>query len=856
MDRTDLKTLIVRAQAGNLKAYGELVRRFQNMAYGYAYSILGDFHLAEDVAQEAFTEAYQKLADLQTPRAFSGWFRRIVFKYCDRLRRGKTLEMVSLDAALDMASKTPGPDELTERREVRTQVIDMIRSLPEKEREVTTLYYMNELSQKEVAAFLEVPVTTVKNRLYASRARLKQRMLNMVNESLNAFPLPERFADVIVQMQFVRQHITPLAGRMGALSDALLLDKNAELRRRLAGGEDRESIKAEAFALVREASRRALNSGQYDVQLVAALILDEGWVAEIASGEGKSLACYPALYMAVLSGKHVHVVTENDYLARRDAATAGKVFSLLGVTVGAVSGGAEDKMDPEARHAAYRCDVTYGAWAAFGYDCLRDRLREPGTAPVQGRLDVAIIDEIDRLLIDQGRTPLVISEPASVDPESYRAADRIARDLIARNEAAGADPLYEMDPKSKWTLLFTQKGIETCRQLTGNGDRDLHTPILQALRAHLLYQKDREYVLQNDRVVILDAQTGRPSPGRAWSEGLHQAMEVKEGVALTPETRTTARILAQDYFRQYEKRAGMGGTARTQMAEFRKRFGLEVATVPTRRPCNRIDHEDRVYPTAGMRNAAVAEEVAHYSGELGRPVLLGTPTIDLSETLSQLLTEAGIDHQVLNARTENAVREAEIVAEAGTPGRVTIATEMAGRGTDIRLGNGTVNPTCRMPSVEDLEKMGVQPDALFPSGSVKCCIGCTEYDAATNCARCYKSKLDSAFPNRGRTACRLEPPCGLHVIGARRHPMRRIDDQLTARAGRQGEPGSSRFFLSRDEPLLMLANLELKPEEDALLETESVVENGRISSAIARVQAEAEKKDFGIRQKLDGTKGQ
>ena len=838
----DLKKSVARAQAGDLSAYGWLVRRFQNMAYGYAYAILEDFHLAEDAAQEAFLDAYRKLSDLETPQAFGGWLRRIVFKHCDRLTRRKQVETVPLEMASGLASKEPGADVMFEQQEIRARVAAMVESLPEKERMVTTLFYMNDCSLKEVAAFLEVPVSTVKNRLHASRKRLKERIMDMVGESLNAFPLPERFADVVVQMQFVMGQINPLGSRMRALSDGRLPDKSIELQRRLANGENRDTVKAEAFALVREASGRALGCAHYDVQLVAGLILDGGWVAEVASGEGKSLACYPPAYMAVLEGKRVHVVTANPYLARRDAAMAAQVFSLLGVTVGTAVESTEEE-EPEARRGAYRCDLAYGSGTAFGFDCLRDSIREPGTPPLQGALDFAIINEVDSLLIDEGRTPLMISRHAPLDTERYLAIDRVARGLIERGGSLDASPFYRVDPAHRWQVEFTETGIEALGELAEEGQIG-EDNVAQALRAHLLYQKDREYMVRDGRVVILDSQTGRLLPDRRWSDGLHQAIEVKEGVEVTPEIRTEASMRVQDYYRRYRKLAGMTGTATAQAEEFRTRYGMAVGVVPTRQPLNRVDHEDRVYAGAADRDEAVVEEVLHYGLELGRPVLVGVTSLEDSERLSKLFSERNIMHRMLSARCENAVREAEVIASAGRRGAVTIATEMAGRGADIRLGEGTVCAACRVPE-------GMGEDSRFPPGSVKCCIACTEYDASTGCAHCFKPTADPTFPKRGRTACREEVPCGLHVVGVGRHELRRMDDQLKARAGRQGEPGSSRFFLCREDELLRIAAAELRAKDKQILMREEVVEDRRISEAIARVQAKTEAKHSEIRRKLD-----
>jgi len=857
-----LHSLVTRARGGDLEAYGQIVRRFQDMAYGFAYSFLGDFHLAQDAAQEAFIEAYRDLAKLREPAAFPGWFRRVVFKHCDRLTRRKRVATVPLEAAAAVASGESGPAEAAEKREMKDRVLAAIRALPEHQRMVTTLFYIDGYSQKDIAEFLDVPVTTVKKRLAHSRARLKERMMTMADETLKSFPLPERFADVVVQMNFVTERANPLAEAMRALSDEQMLAKSAELRRRLAGGQGRDSIKAEAFALVREATRRAWNQRHYDVQLVAAMILDQGWIAEEATGEGKTITCYPAAYMAVLEGMHVHVVTVNSYLATRDAELARAVFSRLGVTVGHLSAGDE----AHARRRAYQCDITYGTNCEFGFDLLRDRLRPPEHAPVQGPLDFAIIDEADSLLIDEARTPLIIPRRADGDPDRYREADAVARDLIRRS--ASEAKLYEVDPDHKYSINLTKEGLAAAEAIAGVGsfgeeaNADWPKRIEQALRAHLLYKKDREYVVQDGRVVIVDESTGRQMRTRQWSEGLHQAVECKEGVEITSETEVLAAITFKDYFSRYKKLAGMTGTARPQAYHFRERYGLDVAVVPTRRPSNRVDRPDRVYADADAKHAAIVEEVRHYSQDLGRPVPAGTRTIEQSERLSNLLSRHGIKHQILNARPENAAREAEIIAAAGwqwplkegsrqMAGAVTIATNMAGRGTDITLGPGVVCPKCQVPSAQTLATLGVEAEDLFPPESTKCCIHCPEYDETGRCAHCFKRKIDTEFPRRGRTACRAEPPCGLHVVGAERHDSRRIDDQLRARAGAQGQPGSSRFFLSLDDELMTTAPETLRERCRLALQGAAVIEDPAISAAIEGVQKQAERRTFEISLRCD-----
>lgn len=858
-----LRSLVTRAQAGDVDAYGEIVRRLQDMAYGFGYAFLGDFHLAQDAAQEAFIEAYQSLTKLREPAAFPGWLRRIVHKHCDRLTRRKRVPTAPLEAAGSVASGKPGPADLAGKREMRDRVLAAIRALPDKQRMATTLFYINGYSQKDIAEFLDVPVTTVRKRLARSRSRLREGMMKMIDDTLKSFPLPERFADVLVQMHFVTERINPLAERMRCLTDDQMLTKSSELRRRLADGQDRDLVKAEAFALVREATRRALSQAHYDVQLVAGMILDEGWIVEQATGEGKTITCYPAAYMAVLEGMHVHVMTVNEFLANRDAELARNVFARLGVAVGCAARdplrSGEDWAD--ARRSQYQCDITYGHSSEFVFDHLRDTLRGEGRERIQGPRDFATIDEADTVLIDEARTPLIISQGLPPDAERSRKADAIARKLIEVHTSER--PLYAVDADHPYSLDLTSEGLAVAERITGESVNDrepgeaLSHQIVQALRAHLLYRKGREYVVRDGRVVMIDEATGRLAPGRQWSEGLHQAVETKEGLQLSPERKVLAAITYRQYFRQYRKLGGMTGTAKPQAEMFRELYGVDVAAIPTRRPVNRVDYEDRIFADADAKYAAIVDEVRHYGHDLGRPVLVGTMRIEQSEAIAKRLEKAGIDHQVLNARPERAVREAEIIASAGQrqpvggggkrmAGGVTVATNIAGRGTDIILGPGVVYGNCHVPSAKTLAKLAVEPDHIFPPESVKCCIYCPEYDEATRCAHCFKPKIDADFPHRGRTACPMEPPCGLHVVGACRQESRRIDDQLRTRAGRQGNPGSSRFFLSLDEDLMDRMPEERKERFRVALQDRDFIEAREFSKAIEKAQKDLEQHTFEI----------
>ncbi|MGC9454427.1 MAG: preprotein translocase subunit SecA [Phycisphaerae bacterium] len=717
-------------------------------------------------------------------------------------------------------------------------------------------------------------------------------------------------------MSVVRERINPLEPEMRKLSDEGILEKSNELRRRRRAGESRQSVLPEAFALVREASRRARNHRQFDVQLVAGLVLDRGWVAEEATGEGKTIACYPAIYMAALEGLTTHVVTVNDYLVQRDAEFARPVFEMLGMTVGYITG----DMKTDRRKEMYDCDVVYGTNSEFGFDYLRDNMKLSVEDQAQGQLGFAIVDEVDSILIDEARTPLIISGPAYGQTDRYRKADAVARELIERNRpwdrankrveslkrrvkalegeldkaddeqsqkvqkqldktrqelAEAEDELqrrtkhYEIELDKK-SVHMTHEGVGAAQEVAGVGSfyvgANMEWPHLmeQALRAHLVFERDKDYVVRDGRVIIVDEFTGRLLEGRQWSDGLHQAVEAKERVSIKEENQTLATVTIQNFFKLYEKLAGMTGTAMTEAHEFMKIYDLDVVSVPTHRPVNRVDHDDRIYGEVDPKYDAVVEEIRHYSRELARPVLVGTTSVEKSERLSEMLTRRyGIDHQVLNARPENAAREADIVAEAGMRrpikkdsdkmvGTVTIATNMAGRGTDIKLGPGVVNPTCKVPSAEKLAELGVEVEDLFPPGSTKCCINCPQYDPATNCAHCFKPKLDPTFPARGRTECYREVPCGLHIVATERHEARRIDNQLRGRSGRQGDPGSSRFFLSlRDDLVSVFAGeWTVKVLGWLGLQGENAIENRRVSKGIERAQKKVEERNFEIRKNL------
>jgi len=627
------------------------------------------------------------------------------------------------------------------------------------------------------------------------------------------------------------------------LADDELPAKTEEFRQRLAGGETVEDILPEAFALVRIAAERAIGLRPFDVQLVGGQVLAEGRIAEMVTGEGKTLVAVLPNYLRALMGK-VHLVTVNDYLVRRDAQWMSPVYEKLGLSVGFI----QTPMDPPERIPQYQRDLTFGTNNEFGFDYLRDNMKTSREDQAQGPLNYVIVDEVDSVLIDEARTPLIISGPAFDSTDKYAVADRVTRQL---RESAD----FEIKEKERQCPM-TERGLKRAEELVGAGSfyvaGNMQWPHLmeQSLRAHHLYKRDKDYVVQNDEVIIVDDFTGRLMPGRQWSDGLHQAVEAKEGITIKEETQTLATITFQNFFRLYDRLAGMTGTAMTEAEEFHKIYKLEVVAIPTNRPLNRVSHPDVVFMTLREKTKAIVDEISDYSRR-GRPVLVGTIAIETSEKLSNLLTRThGTQHEVLSAKYHE--REAEIVAAAGERhtnrsgevcGNVTIATNMAGRGTDIKLGEGVVYEKCHGPWDVDRQ------DSPADFGN-KCCINCPEYDGT--CAHCFKPKLDPAFPERGRTECQENPPCGLHIVGTERHESRRIDNQLRGRAGRQGDPGSSRFFLSLEDDLMRVFARDwvtgvlrkLGMEEGMSLE------HGFLTRGIENAQKKVEEHNFSIRKNL------
>jgi len=792
---------------------------------------------------------------------------------------------------------------------------------------------------------------------------------------------------------------------------------------------DRLGANQEAFAILREASRRAQNHRHFDCQLVGGRVLYEGKIAEMRTGEGKTIVCHLSAFLNVLSGKKVHVVTVNDYLVKRDAEFAAPIFELVGIRVGYIQAQVDPGGRDGIRQAAYSCDITYGTNSEFGFDYLRDNMKTQVDEQVQGPLDFVVVDEVDSILIDEARTPLIISGPTHDDVTRYPRADKVAIELVRRQttwdrkvqstvakydgddhgipklsdamailgykekkarigaarkatvppeESAGADGgadassgteddsersaatlgpdfltddqveaiqmfennILKLPPSEQYRRHFivqlerkqaavTHEGVTIAQELLDVGSLysgdNMEWPHLieNSLRAHKVYQCDKDYVVQNGQIIIVDPFTGRLMHGRQWSDGLHQAVEAKESVRVKEETQTLATITIQNFVKLYRIKSGMTGTAMTEATEFDKIYRLDVIEIPTNRPVNRVDHNDKMYRDTEQKFEAIVDEIfevhrrgrpadpfvmadvfralrpilvrqgkdilkldealqrfngAEYGdrkviafmvdtydelmGDLahGRPVLVGTTSVENSEKLSKLLTlRYGIEHEVLNAK--NHAREAEIVAKAGETsppaygsdkrprGHVTIATNMAGRGTDIKLGLGVVYPTCKVPA--KLPE-GTKASALYPAGVTKCCLHCEEYDPSTNCAHCFKPKLDPRFPELGRKVCKINVPCGLHIIGTERHEARRIDNQLRGRAGRQGDPGSSRFFLSLQDELLKLfmSDWMLKMMERLGFTEGSSLEDKRLNKGIERAQRKVEERNFSTRKHL------
>ena len=640
----------------------------------------------------------------------------------------------------------------------------------------------------------------------------------------------------VKSIQGIIDHINALEPQFEQMTDAELRAKTDEFKEILAKRPKSEDFNTdrklekealdkqlpEAFATVREAGKRVLNMRHFDVQLIGGYFLHNGHIAEMRTGEGKTLVATLPAYLNALTGKGVHVITVNDYLAKRDSEWMGKIYKFLGLTVGVILSGSRTADDFAEKKAAYNCDITYGTNNEFGFDYLRDNMAGSLEMQVQRPYNYAIIDEVDSILIDEARTPLIISGRLEKSAELYQLMAKIAPQMVK-------DKDYEVDEKNK-NIILTEEGIDHAQELLNIKDLfDINTQyahhLLQALKAKELFVKDTDYVVKNGEVMIVDEFTGRLMEGRRWSDGLHQAVEAKEGVKIQDETQTLASITFQNLFRLYPKLSGMTGTAMTEEAEFGKIYNLEVTTIPTNKPDIRINYPDIIYKTERAKYNAVVNDIIEMH-KIGRPVLVGTISIEKSEYVSALLKQKGIKHNVLNAKHHE--KEAYIIAQAGRVGAVTIATNMAGRGTDILLGGNA-----EYMAKEKLENMGITPDSSDYE-KIK--------DEVLAAARKVTEEEHQKVVDAG----------GLHVIGTERHESRRIDNQLRGRAARQGDPGSTRFFLSLEDNLMRifggdkitaLMNM-LNVEEDL------AIENALITKQIQSAQKKVETYHFDIRKSV------
>jgi len=623
------------------------------------------------------------------------------------------------------------------------------------------------------------------------------------------------------------ESINALENDVEKLSDAELQAKTPQLKQKVAAGASLDSVLPEAFAVVREASRRVLGMRHFDVQLVGGIALHQGKIAEMRTGEGKTLVATLPSYLNALSGKGVHIVTVNDYLAKRDAEWMGRIHRFLGLTVGVVV----PQMESDEKQKSYQSDITYGTNNEFGFDYLRDNMATQVSERFQRGLNYAIVDEVDSILIDEARTPLIISGQAEDSAELYRRIDVLIPKLVAQADEKSEVGDYWVDLKQH-TVTLSEAGHEHAEQLMTEAGllpegASLYDPsnimlmhhLYAGVRAHSLYHRDQHYVVQNDEVVIVDEFTGRMMQGRRWSEGLHQAVEAKERVSIKNESQTLASITFQNYFRLYKKLAGMTGTADTEAFEFSSIYNLETVLIPTHRPMVRKDLNDQVFITAKEKYQAIINDVKERTAR-GQPILVGTTSVENSELLSAMLQRDKIDHNVLNAKQH--AREAEIVVQAGRPGQVTIATNMAGRGTDIVLGG---NPE---PEIQKMQS----DEALSPSEKERKVAGLRE----------TWNGLHEQVVAAG----------GLHIIGSERHESRRIDNQLRGRSGRQGDPGSSRFFLSFEDPLLKIfAGERLQSIMRSLKIPEGeAIEARMVTRSIENAQRKVEARNFDIRKQL------
>jgi preprotein translocase subunit SecA len=639
---------------------------------------------------------------------------------------------------------------------------------------------------------------------------------------------------LLKQYRKVVLKVNALESTLQSLDDAALQAKTAEFKSRLTAGESLDDITAEAFAVVRESSRRVMKMRHFDAQIMGALALHQGKIAEMGTGEGKTLTATLAVYLNAIAGKGVHVVTVNDYLAQRDAEWMSKLYNFLGLQVGINL----SQMDHEAKQAAYAADITYGTNNEFGFDYLRDNMVQDVAQRVQRGLAYAIVDEVDSILIDEARTPLIISGQAEDHTDLYLKMNQLPSHLERqigeeKSDGTGVEKPgdYWVDEKTQQVYL-TETGHEKAESILAqigvlNPGDSLYAPqnitlmhhVYAALRAHCLQHRDQQYVVQNQEVIIVDEFTGRLMTGRRWSDGLHQAVEAKEGVPIQSENRTLATITFQNYFRMYGKLAGMTGTADTEAYEFKEIYNLETVVIPPNRMSQRTDRQDQIYKTSAERYAAVVKDIEECYSR-GQPVLVGTTSIENSELIAHLLDQKKLPHQVLNAKQH--AKEAEIIAQAGRPKMITIATNMAGRGTDIVLGG-------------NVEK---QASLIEADGN----LAAADQEARIAVLHDEWQGLHDQVLAAG----------GLHIIGTERHESRRIDNQLRGRSGRQGDPGSSRFYLSLDDPLLRIfAGDRLRAVMDRLKMPEGEpIEAGMVTRSIESAQRKVEARNFDIRKQL------
>ena len=617
---------------------------------------------------------------------------------------------------------------------------------------------------------------------------------------------------VLKKFHPVIEQINSLEQKIEALDKNEIVKLSNVLRERATAGEDLDELLPEAFALVREAAKRTLGQRHFDVQLMGGMALHKGQIAEMRTGEGKTLVATLAAYLNALSGKGVHVVTVNDYLAARDSRWMGEIYSFLGLSVGCIV----SQMSDDERRAAYKCDITYGTNNEYGFDYLRDNLKFSLAEMVQREHHFAIVDEVDSILIDEARTPLIISGPSETSIELYEQVNKLIPDFNSDD--------YEIDEKSRSAnlteigvehseALLTQAGLLQSGTLYDSANVNLLHHISQALRAHKMFMRDKHYMVKNEDLLIIDEFTGRAMQGRRFSDGLHQALEAKENLSIKPENQTLASVTYQNYFRLYDKLSGMTGTALTEAGEFSEIYALDVVSIPTNMPVLRKDEDDAIYRTGKERDAAIIDLILDCR-EKGQPILVGTVSIEKSESLSEALKRKKIPHNVLNARFHQ--EEAQIIANAGIPGAVTIATNMAGRGTDIQLGGNL--------------EMKLREKQLAPDSS----------DAI---------KIATEIEDKKKKALSAG---GLFVLGTERHESRRIDNQLRGRTGRQGDPGSSKFFLSLEDDLMRIfgsEKLDGMLQKLGLEEGESIAHNW-INKAVEKAQSKVESHNFEIRKQL------